>query len=86
MLDAAVAAVQGVEELGDVANRVHAFARGCGIVRRPRRRSHLEARVARKLDVRLDADPGDDDVGVGDVARLEPQIDTVRAVDLVQRL
>src|SRR5581483_10294424 len=62
VLDATVPPVERVEELGDVADRVDAVARGAEAVVDDDAASHLEARVARELDVRLDADTRDEEV------------------------
>ena len=57
VLDPPMAAVERVEELGDVAHRVHAVARRSEALVDDDAALHVEAGVARELDVRLDADP-----------------------------
>ena len=86
MLDPAVATEDRVEELGDVADRVDAGPLGGEALVDDDPAPHLEAGGDGELDVRLDADAGDDEVGVRDLRRLEPQVDAVLAVDGVERL
>ena len=87
MLDAPVAAVERVEELRDVADRIHAGLRRLEALVDDDAAADVETGLARELDVRLDADPRDDQVGVRrDLGRLELQVDAVLAVALVQRL
>src|SRR5207248_10333345 len=78
---------EGVEELGGVPNGVDTGLRRLETLAHDHAAPHLEPRGRGELDVRLDADSGDDEVGVGrDLRRLEPEVDAVRTEGLVQRL
>ena len=85
VLDAAVPPIERVVELCDVADRVHALARGAEALVDDDAAAHLEAGVAAELDVRLDADACDHEVGIGDVASAEAEVDAVLAVAIVER-
>ena len=63
VLDPPVAPVERIVELGDVADRIDAGPRGLEPLVDDDAAPNLEAGGARELDVRLDADARDDEVG-----------------------